>query len=109
MGLFFVPVATVVFGSVSVAEQGVASGTNNSFRELGGTMGVAVLGSVFSAAGSFGSKAAFVDGLRPALLVGTIVLGLGAVAATAHSRPAPDGRSIPEQEGAELAPELVTV
>ena len=108
MGLFFVPVATVVFGSVSVSEQGVASGTNNSFRELGGTMGVAVLGSVFSAAGSFGSKAAFVAGLRPALLVGTIVLGLGAVAATLIPGRRPTG-SIPEQEGAELAPELVTV
>jgi EmrB/QacA subfamily drug resistance transporter len=81
MGLFFVPVATVVFGSVSLAEQGVASGTNNSFRELGGTMGIAVLGSIFSAAGGFGSKAAFVDGIRPALFVGTIVLGLGALAA----------------------------
>jgi len=81
MGLFFVPVATVVFGSVGLDEQGVASGANNSFRELGGTMGVAVLGSVFSAAGSFATPAAFVDGLRPALVVGTVVLALGAVAA----------------------------
>jgi len=81
MGLFFVPVATVVFGSVGPDEQGVASGANNSFRELGGTMGVAVLGSVFSAAGSFATPAAFVNGLRPALVVGTVVLALGAVAA----------------------------
>jgi predicted MFS family arabinose efflux permease len=81
MGLFFVPVATVVFASVSPEAQGVASGANNSFRELGGTMGVAVLGSVFSAAGGFTSPSAFVDGLRPALVVGTAVLALGAVAA----------------------------
>ncbi len=71
----------MVFASVAFAEQGVASGTNNAFRELGGTMGVAVLGSVFSAAGSFATPAAFVDGLRPALAVGTAVLALGAVAA----------------------------
>jgi EmrB/QacA subfamily drug resistance transporter len=108
MGLFFVPVATVVFGSVSVDEQGVASGTNNSFRELGGTMGVAVLGSVFSAAGSFGSKAAFVDGLRPALLVGTIVLGLGAVAATLIPNRRPTTQ-LPDQASVEAAPELITV
>jgi len=108
MGLFFVPVATVVFGSVGVDEQGVASGANNSFRELGGTMGVAVLGSVFSAAGSFGSKAAFVAGLRPALLVGTIVLGLGAVAATLIPNRRPTGL-VPEQDSLELAPELVAV
>jgi EmrB/QacA subfamily drug resistance transporter len=81
MGLFFVPVATVVFGSVGPDEQGVASGANNSFRELGGTMGVAVLGSVFSAAGSFATPSAFVDGLRPALAVGAVVLAFGAVAA----------------------------
>ena len=81
MGLFFVPVATVVFGSVGPDEQGVASGANNSFRELGGTMGVAVLGSVFSAAGSFATPADFVSGLRPALAVGAVVLAFGAVAA----------------------------
>ena len=81
MGLFFVPVATVVFGSVDVDQQGVASGANNAFRELGGTLGVAVLGSVFSAAGSFATPASFVDGVRPALVVGAIVLGIGAVAA----------------------------
>jgi EmrB/QacA subfamily drug resistance transporter len=108
MGLFFVPVATVVFGSVPVDDQGVASGTNNSFRELGGTMGVAVLGSVFSAAGSFGSKAAFVDGLRPALLVGTIVLAFGTIAALLipGRRPA---ASVPEQVAATAAPEMVRV
>jgi EmrB/QacA subfamily drug resistance transporter len=106
MGLFFVPVATVVLGSVSVDEQGVASGTNNSFRELGGTMGVAVLGSVFSAAGGFGSKAAFVDGIRPALLVGTIVLGLGMLAALliSNRRATPQP---PEQVSVAEQPELV--
>ncbi len=81
MGLFFVPVATVVFGSVGPDEQGVASGTNNSFRELGGTMGVAVLASVFSAAGSFATPTAFVDGLKPALVVGAVVLAFGTAAA----------------------------
>jgi EmrB/QacA subfamily drug resistance transporter len=81
MGLFFVPVATVVFGSVGPNEQGVASGTNNSFRELGGTLGIAVLASVFSSAGGFASRADFVAGLRPALVVGTAVLGLGTIAA----------------------------
>jgi EmrB/QacA subfamily drug resistance transporter len=81
MGLFFIPVATVVFGSVDVEHQGVASGANNAFRELGGTLGVAVLGSVFSAAGSFATPASFVDGLKPALVVGAVVLGLGAIAA----------------------------
>jgi EmrB/QacA subfamily drug resistance transporter len=81
MGLFFVPVATVVFASVEPAAAGVASGANNSLRELGGTLGVAVLGSVFSASGSFGDPAQFVAGLRPALAVGVAVLAVGTVAA----------------------------
>ncbi len=98
MGLFFVPVATVVLGSVNVADEGVASGTNNSFRELGGTMGVAVLASVFSAAGGFGSKADFVDGLRPALAVGVVLLAIGAFAAVLipNRRPVSGGAAVAE-------------
>jgi hypothetical protein len=46
-------------------------------------MGVAVLGSVFSAAGSFATSADFVSGLRPALAVGAVVLAVGAVGAVA--------------------------
>jgi EmrB/QacA subfamily drug resistance transporter len=83
MGLFFIPVATVVFGSVSADAAGVASGANNSFRELGGTMGVAVLASVFSAAGGYATAHTFVDGVRPALFVGAGVLAIGTAAALA--------------------------
>jgi hypothetical protein len=92
MGLFFIPVATVVFGSVSESAAGVASGANNSFRELGGTMGVAVLASVFTGAGGYASRALFVDGIRPALFVGAAVLAIGTVAALAipGKRKSPD-------------------
>lgn len=82
MSLFFVPVGTVVFGSVPTAMQGVASGANNAIREVGGVFGVAVLASIFSARGSYGPPQAFVDGLRPAVVVGAVIVGLGAVAAT---------------------------
>ena len=43
MSLFFIPVANVVMGAVPAADQGVASGTNNAVRELGGVLGIAVL------------------------------------------------------------------
>nr|WP_328591830.1 MFS transporter [Candidatus Frankia alpina] len=36
MALFFVPIATVALGVVPAAMQGIASGTNNALRELGG-------------------------------------------------------------------------
>ena len=46
MSLFFVPVATVVMNSVPANRQGVASGTNNAIREVGGVFGVAVLATI---------------------------------------------------------------
>ncbi len=81
MGLFFVPVASVVMGSVPADMQGVASGANNGIRELGGVLGIAVLGAIFSARGGFTSGQAFVDGLHPALIVGGAGVLLGAAAA----------------------------
>ncbi|MGH9064477.1 MAG: MFS transporter [Acidimicrobiales bacterium] len=87
MSLFFVPVASVVLGSVRPAEEGVASGTNNAFRELGGVFGIAVLGSVFSAAGSYTSGSTFVAGLIPAVATGAAVVGLGALVALVCRRP----------------------
>ena len=83
MGLFFAPIANVVLSSVRPEEEGKASGANNAIRELGGVFGVAVLAAVFTANGSYVSPAAFVDGLNPAMQVGAVVVGLGALAAFA--------------------------
>jgi EmrB/QacA subfamily drug resistance transporter len=81
MALFFAPVANVVLSSVRRQEEGKASGTNNAIRELGGVFGVAVLASVFSRYGGYGTPAAFVDGLVPAVWVGAAVVAAGATAA----------------------------
>ena len=81
MGLFFAPVAAVVLGAVRSSEAGKASGANNSIRELGGVFGVAVLASVFTHQGGYGSAAVFTDGIVPALWVGAAVVGVGTVAA----------------------------
>nr|WP_018500151.1 hypothetical protein [Parafrankia discariae] len=88
MALFFVPVASVALGSVPTEQEGLASGTNNAMRELGGVLGVAVLASVFAANGGYGSPAAFVDGTRPALWVGAAVLLTAAAVATLLPSPA---------------------
>ena len=82
MGLFFAPVANVVLSSVRRDQEGIASGTNNAIRELGGVFGIAVLASIFTAKGGYASGQAFVNGLTPALWVGAVIVGLGAVAAT---------------------------
>jgi EmrB/QacA subfamily drug resistance transporter len=81
MALFFVPLASVVLSSVRTEQEGVASGANSAFREVGGVLGIAVLGAVFSARGGYSSGAAYVAGLRPAVWVGVAVVGLGAVVA----------------------------
>ena len=83
MALVFAPAANAVLSSVRAAEAGQASGATNAIRELGGVLGIAVLASVFTAAGGYATPLIFVAGLRPAVLVGAAVLGTGAIAALA--------------------------
>jgi EmrB/QacA subfamily drug resistance transporter len=79
--LCFPTVANAVMGSVPLEEAGIASGTNSSLRELGGVFGVAVLAAVFTNRGGYASPAAFVEGFKPALVVGAALTGAGIVAA----------------------------
>jgi len=81
MALVFAPAANAVLSAVRASEAGQASGATNAIRELGGVLGVAVLASVFTAAGGYGSPGLFVAGLRPAVAVGASVLAAGALAA----------------------------
>jgi len=81
MSLFFAPVANVVLSSVRRDQEGIASGANNAIRELGGVFGIAVLGAVFAAHGSYASGPAFVSGLVPAVWVGGAAVAAAAAAA----------------------------
>ncbi len=56
---------------------------NNTMREVGGVFGVAVLASVFAAAGSYLTPISFVHGLTAALWVGTAAVGVATFAAIA--------------------------
>ncbi|PJN26063.1 MFS transporter [Kitasatospora sp. CB02891] len=108
MGLFFGPSADVALGAVERSEEGIASGTNNTVRELGGVFGVAVLSSVFTAHGGYGSAAAYVDGMRPAVWIGAAVVAAGAVAALFVDRDAARSKAPAEPEAtaaAEAEPE----
>ena len=86
MALFFVPLASVVLSSVSPAHEGVASGTTNAFREIGGVIGIAALGAVFAARGGYANGATYVHGLRPAVWVGVAAVAVGAAVALALPR-----------------------
>jgi EmrB/QacA subfamily drug resistance transporter len=94
MALFFAPVANVVLSSVRPEEEGQASGANNAIRELGGVFGVAVLASVFSHYGGYGTGATFVNGLTPAVYVGAVVVAVGGLAALAISRRPKQGEAL---------------
>jgi EmrB/QacA subfamily drug resistance transporter len=83
MGLFFAPIANVVLSAVPREDEGKASGANNAIRELGGVFGVAVLGAIFSANGSYASPQTYVDGAGPAVFVGAAVVACGAALALA--------------------------
>jgi EmrB/QacA subfamily drug resistance transporter len=81
MALVFAPAANAALSSVRPEEAGQASGATNTIREVGGVLGVAVLATVFTGAGGFESPAAYVDGLVPAVWVGSAVLAVGALVA----------------------------
>jgi MFS family permease len=99
MGLFFAPVANVVLSSVRPDEEGQASGANSAVRELGGVLGVAVLASVFSRYGGYGTGASFTDGMVPAVWIGAAVVLLGSLAAFAiRLRPRAAGTAEPALE-----------
>lgn len=81
MALVFAPAANAVLSSVRPQEAGQASGATNTFREVGGALGVSVLSTVFAGAGSYASPQAFADGMTAAVWVGAAVLAAGAICA----------------------------
>jgi EmrB/QacA subfamily drug resistance transporter len=105
MGLFFAPVARLTLGFAPRELEGVASGTSNALRQFGTVLGIAVLGSVFSAFGGYTSGADFVSGTAAAQKVGAIALAAAAVLALAL----PAGRKAAGTQAVEPEAELATV
>ena len=81
MTLFFVPLASLVLGAVPRSLEGVASGANAAFRELGGVLGIAVLGAIFSSHGSYATGQSYVNGMTVAVYAGAAVVAIGAITA----------------------------
>jgi hypothetical protein len=86
----------VILSSVGPEEEGQASGANNAIRELGGVFGVAVLAAVFTVNGGYHSGQQFVDGMKPAVMIGAALVAVGALAAFAIKR-------APRTEGIQIA------
>lgn len=97
VGIGFVnaPLASTAVSTVRVERAGMASGINNTFRQIGIATGIAALGAIFASKvdprafgpnASEAARASFVHGLHDILLVGASVAAVGAVLAAALVR-----------------------
>jgi EmrB/QacA subfamily drug resistance transporter len=85
------PMTAAALGSVPVAKAGVGSGVLNTFRQVGGALGIAVMGAIVAAYVDLDAgrpdPQSFIDGFQAALLVSAGFAVLGAViSATAVRR-----------------------
>jgi EmrB/QacA subfamily drug resistance transporter len=88
MALVMTPGAAAAVRSVPVDKSGVGSAVLNSFRQVGGSLGIALMGAIMAQqAGSRRTVDAFMDGFEASLLVASLVAFAGAVVAAVLVRP----------------------
>jgi MFS family permease len=102
MALTMTPGAAAATRSVPVEKAGVGSAVLNAFRQVGGSMGIALIGAIMAhEAGGRRTPEAFLAGFEPALLVAAGIAFVGSIVAFVLVRPHDD------REGAvSSAPEL---
>jgi hypothetical protein len=88
VGLATAQLTSVILADVPVSQSGQASGLQSTFRQLGSSLGVALLGALFfTTLGSTRIQGADIDGLLSAVktttLVAAIVIGFGLLATIA--------------------------
>ncbi len=88
MALTMTPSAAAATRSVSVDKAGVGSAVLNASRQVGGSIGIAVMGAIMAhEAGGRRTPEAFMDGFSPSLLVAAGIAIAGAVVALLLVRP----------------------
>ncbi|MEI7761511.1 MAG: MFS transporter [Thermoleophilia bacterium] len=102
MATTMTPMTAAALGAVPVDKAGVGSGMLNTFRQLGGALGIAVMGAILAngantaLADGATDVGAFMNGLHHALYAAALIAFVGAVVAlvtirgNAHSRPGPE-------------------
>ena len=92
MAITMTPMTAAAIGSVPVAKSGVGSAVLNTFRQVGGALGIAVMGAIMtshqSSALARGATRpeAFIDGFSTALEVGAVFAFVGAAVSAATVR-----------------------
>ncbi len=80
IALVMTPSSAAAMKSVPVDKAGVGSGVLNAFRQVGGSVGIALMGAIVAAqAGGLRSPEAFLDGLHVAVVVAASIAFAGAV------------------------------
>ncbi len=92
MAITMTPMTAAAIGSVPVEKSGVGSGVLNTFRQVGGALGIAVMGAIMTShqsnalARGATRPEAFLDGFSTALKVGAVFAFAGAAVAAATVR-----------------------
>jgi MFS family permease len=91
MGLVMTPTTAAAMGSVAVDKAGVGSAVLNSMRQVGGSLGIAVMGAIVASAihsrpGTPQAAAEFVTGFQHALVVASLIALAGAFLSVATVR-----------------------
>jgi EmrB/QacA subfamily drug resistance transporter len=91
MALVMTPTTAAAMGSVPVDKAGVGSAVLNSMRQVGGSLGIAVMGAIVASAihsqpGTPQAAAEFVTGFQHALIVASIIALAGAFVSVATVR-----------------------
>jgi EmrB/QacA subfamily drug resistance transporter len=118
IGITMSPMSTAAMNAVAVDKAGVASGTLQMFRMMGGTIGVAATGAIFQgklgefnpallASGGVAEATKFTDALGAAMALGAALTAVGAVVAAVvirgkpkHELSAHGGPELPRAAGA---------
>ena len=95
MAMTMSPMTAAAMSSVPVDKAGVGSGVLNSFRQLGGSLGIALMGAILASYVSVSPRSPeapqqFVNGLHAALLVAAVITFLAAVVAVVTVRTRPE-------------------
>lgn len=96
LGWVMAPATNSIMGSLPLAKAGVGSAVNDTTRQIGGALGVAILGSVTNAVYRSGVQKTASYHVLPAAAQGVVRAGIGNVAIVSGTLPA-GGRTLASQ------------